>query len=149
MHRPISLHPLVSPGEPQTSAGECSLWQTFLDACSVAPANTAALFLRPGMSSDEGKIQSSPFLLQITCTVTKNTFQTPEMSLAEEGNFQYKNPHNKVQTDWKDLQLRRMRELSMALTVKHSTQSVISSSLMFSFLSLKCDCWNFFFFFCR
>lgn len=136
MHRHISSQDrtLVSPGEPQTSARECSLWQTLLDACSVAPANTAALFLSPGVSSDEGKNQSNCFLLQITCTaldVTKKRFQTPEMSLAEEDNFQYKNPHNKVQTKWKDLQIRRRGQLSMTLTVKHSTQSVISSLLMF------------------
>lgn len=132
VHRHTSPHPLVSPGEPQTSARECSLWQTSLDACSVA--NTAALFLSTGTSSDEGKNRSNPFLFQITCTaldVTEKTFQAPEMSLAEQGNFQYKNPHNKVQTKWKDLQLRRRTELCMALIVKHSTQSVISSLLMF------------------
>lgn len=80
--------------------------QTSQDACNVAPANIADLVLSPGMSSDEGKNQSSPFLFQITCTaldVTKKTSQTPDMSLAEEGNIQYKNPQNKVQMEWKDL----------------------------------------------
>lgn len=146
MHRHTSPHPLVSPGEPQTSARECSLWQTSLDACSVA--NTAALFLSPGTSSDEGKNRSNPFLFQITCTaldVTEKTFQAPEMSLAEQGNFQCKNPHNKVQTKWKDLQLRRRTELYMALIVKHSTQSVISSLLMV--FVTKTSLLDFFFFF--
>lgn len=33
--------------------------------------------------------------------------------------FSTKNPHSKVQTEWKDLKIRRRRELSMVLTVKH------------------------------
>lgn len=57
----MSPHPLVSSGETQASARECSLCQMSLDACSVAPDNRAALFLSPGMPPNKVKIKASPY----------------------------------------------------------------------------------------
>lgn len=61
LHRHISPHPLDSPGEPQTSIRECSLWQTLLNACSIAPDNRAALLLSAGILPDKGKIKETPY----------------------------------------------------------------------------------------
>lgn len=119
--RHISPHPLVSPTQLQTSARECSLWQTSLDACSRAPDNRAALFLSPGMLPDKGKIKATPYcskssalhgtwprkvLLPNICDEFPRgrSFSLKKSTLPNSGK------------EWKDLRFRRRIELGLEFT---------------------------------